>query len=86
MYFAEKDAVEKWSFLDSFWWGLMVLTTVGSGSTAPSTALGKVHYHRTVGRWALHPALQFGQGCILNLKFIFLPSPPSQLKSIGEKI
>ncbi len=25
-----------------FWWGLMVLTTVGYGSTAPSTAIGKV--------------------------------------------
>jgi Ion channel len=42
VYFAEKDSVEKWSFFDSFWWGLMVLTTVGYGSTAPSTAAGKV--------------------------------------------
>jgi hypothetical protein len=42
VYFAEKDAAEKWSFFDSFWWGLMVLTTVGYGSTAPSTAAGKV--------------------------------------------
>ena len=42
VYFAEKDAEEKWSFLDSFWWGLMVLTTVGYGATAPSTPVGKV--------------------------------------------
>jgi len=42
IYFAEKDAVAKWSFMDSFWWGLMVLTTVGYGSTAPTTAMGKV--------------------------------------------
>ena len=42
VYFAEKDAVAKWSFMDSFWWGLMVLTTVGYGSTAPSTVAGKV--------------------------------------------
>jgi hypothetical protein len=42
VYFAEKDAAEKWSFFDSFWWGLMVLTTVGYGSTAPSTPTGKV--------------------------------------------
>ena len=28
--------------MDSFWWGLMVLTTVGYGSTAPTTAMGKV--------------------------------------------
>ncbi|MFN9960738.1 MAG: ion channel [bacterium] len=42
MYFAEKDSAEKWSFFDSFWLGLMVLTTVGYGSTAPSTPAGKV--------------------------------------------
>ncbi|XP_023341581.1 potassium voltage-gated channel subfamily B member 1, partial [Eurytemora carolleeae] len=42
IYFAEKDAKAKWSFLDSFWWGLMVLTTVGSGSLAPTTAAGKL--------------------------------------------
>jgi hypothetical protein len=42
VYFAEKDSEEKWSFFDSFWWGLMVLTTVGYGATAPSTVVGKV--------------------------------------------
>jgi hypothetical protein len=46
VYFAEKDSVEKWSFFDSFWWGLMVLTTVGYGSTAPSTAAGKVWHNQ----------------------------------------
>ena len=42
IYFAEKDSENKWSFLDSFWWGLMTLTTVGYGSKAPKTAVGQV--------------------------------------------
>lgn len=42
IYFAEKDAVDKWTFMDSFWWGLMVLTTVGYGEKAPSTFPGQV--------------------------------------------
>lgn len=42
IYFAEKDAVAKWSFMDSFWWGLMVLTTVGYGARAPHTWAGQI--------------------------------------------
>ena len=42
IYFAEKDAVAKWSFMDSFWWGLMTLTTVGYGSRAPQSFAGQV--------------------------------------------
>ena len=38
----KKDAVAKWTFLDSFWWGLMVLTTVGNGAKAPHTFDGQV--------------------------------------------
>ena len=44
IYFAEKDAQHKWSFMDSFWWGLMVLTTVGYGARAPYTWAGQVWY------------------------------------------
>ena len=42
IYFAEKDAVAKWSFMDSFWWGLMCITTVGQGDNNPESAAGKV--------------------------------------------
>merc|ERR1719394_350262 len=42
IYFAEKDAANKWSFMDSFWWGLMVLTTVGYGARAPHTFAGQI--------------------------------------------
>merc|ERR1712038_324788 len=42
IYFAEKDAQHKWSFMDSFWWGLMVLTTVGYGARAPYTWAGQI--------------------------------------------
>ena len=43
VYFAEKDNPQgPWSFLDSFWWGLMTLTTVGYGDLSPSTFPGKL--------------------------------------------
>jgi len=42
IYFAEKDAADKWSFMDSFWWGLMVLTTVGFGEKMPRTYAGQL--------------------------------------------
>ncbi len=32
VYFAEKeDSTNQWSFMDSFWWGLLTITTVGNG-------------------------------------------------------
>ena len=42
IYFAEKDSLKKWTFLESFWWGLMALTTVGNGEKVPSSWIGKV--------------------------------------------
>ena len=35
VYFAEKDG-QDWSFMDSFWWGLLTITTVGWGMLCKS--------------------------------------------------
>ena len=42
VYFAEKGGARDWSFYQSFWWGLMCITTVGQGSNNPDTAVGRV--------------------------------------------
>ena len=42
IYFAERDSTSNWSFLESFWWGLMVLTTVGIGDKSPHSVTGQV--------------------------------------------
>ena len=48
VYFAEKEGfdsgatdVNKWTFVESFWWGLMTITTVGY-DLDPKTFLGKL--------------------------------------------
>jgi len=42
IYFAERDSVTSWSFPESFWWGLMVLTTVGIGDKSPDSWAGQI--------------------------------------------
>ena len=62
VYFAEKGGVRDWSFYQSFWWGLMCITTVGQGSNNPDTAVGRVsqdrqthlHIHRNYILATLH--------------------------------
>ena len=42
IYFAEKGGKANWSFYQSFWWGLMCITTVGQGDNNPESTAGKV--------------------------------------------
>ena len=44
IYFAEKEGGrgKSWTFMESFWFGLMALTSVGNGEKKPNTAIGKV--------------------------------------------
>ena len=45
VFYAEKDAEtiqgDGWTLIDSLWWGVMTLTTVGYDLKSPKTALGK---------------------------------------------
>lgn len=40
VYFAEKEE-QDWTFIDSFWWGLLTITTVGYGTNTPMSGFGK---------------------------------------------
>ena len=45
VFYAEKDTdneEDAWTFVDSLWWGIMTLTTVGYDHKSPKTALGKL--------------------------------------------
>jgi len=42
IYFAEKEDRDKsWTFMESFWFGLMALTSVGNGEKKPNSNIGK---------------------------------------------
>ena len=42
MFFVEKDDEETWTFVESLWWGIMTLTTVGDDIKRPSSTFGKI--------------------------------------------
>jgi len=44
IYFAEKEGGRErsWSFMESFWFGLMSLTSVGNGDKRPNTTIGRL--------------------------------------------
>ena len=48
IYFAEKEGGRgrSWTFMESFWFGLMALTSVGNGNKKPNTSIGKVFYFK----------------------------------------
>ena len=72
----ERDPCYSWTFVESFWWGLMTLTTVGYDLN-PKTLLGNVRKAVRLSKSAMHFLGKLVGGfCALSGVFILtLPIP-----------